>query len=190
MTEAQLLGQFEAAIANIEMPEALATEVSRVLHETHEVTRTERRREIAALKRKLDEIQARDDKLVALYIDGKLDDVTYARQRDLLLTERHQAAERLSAASDELDDKYLATADRIFELAKRARSLWNQRTPSEKRQLLEMVLSNPTLDGASVRWEMKKPFAILAEMTKGNDWRARSDSNARPSASETDALSS
>lgn len=177
VTEAELLAQFEAAIANIEMPEALATEISRVLHETHEVTRAERRREIAALKRALEEVQGRDDKLVALYIDGKLDDVTYARQRNLLMTERHQAAERLSAASDELDDKYLATADRTFELAKRARSLWNQRTPAEKRQLLEMVLSNPTLDGATLRWEMKKPFAILAEMTKGNDWRARRDSN-------------
>ncbi|MCC7107889.1 MAG: hypothetical protein IT382_01250, partial [Deltaproteobacteria bacterium] len=177
ITEAQLLGQFEAAIANIEMPEALAAEISRVLRETHEVTRAERRREIATLKRALEEVQARDDKLVSLYIDGKLDDVTYARQRDLLMTERHEAAERLSAASEELDDKYLATADRVFELAKRARSLWNQRTPSEKRQLLEMVLSNPRLDGVTVRYDMKKPFAILSEMTKGNDWRARRDSN-------------
>ena len=147
----------------------------------HPGARRARRREIAALRRTLEEVQARDDKLVSLYIDGKLDDVTYARQRDLFMTERHQAAERLSAASEELDDKYLATADRIFELAKRARSLWNQRSPAEKRQLLEMVLSNPRLDGVTVRWEMKKPFAILAEMTKGNDWRARSDSNARPS---------
>ena len=84
-------------------------------------------------------------------------------------------------ASGKLDDKYLATADRIFELAKRARSLWNQRSPAEERQLLEVVLSNPVLDGATVRWEMKKPFAILAEMTNGSAWRARSDSNARPS---------
>jgi hypothetical protein len=77
----------------------------------------------------------------------------------------------------ELDDKYLVTADRCFELAKQARTLWNQRTPSERRQLLEMVLSNQQLDGATVRYEMKKPFAILAEMTKGPDWRAHCDSN-------------
>ncbi len=47
VTEAQLLAQFEAAIANIEMPHALADEISRVLRETHEVVRVERRREIA-----------------------------------------------------------------------------------------------------------------------------------------------
>lgn len=176
VTEAQLLAQFEAAIANIEMPHALADEISRVLRETHEVVRIERRREIAALKRTVDDVQAREDKIVAMYVDGKLDDVTYQRQRDMLLNEKHAALDRLSAASEELDDKYLVTADRCFELAKQARTLWNQRSPSEKRQLLEMVLSNPRLDGASARWDLKKPFAVLSEMKAAKDWRARRDS--------------
>jgi hypothetical protein len=35
-----------------------------------------------------------------------------------------------------------------------------------------MVLSSSFLDGVTVRWEMNRPFAILSEMTKGNDWRA------------------
>ena len=43
----------------------------------------------------------------------------------------------------------------------------------EKRGLLDLLLSNSTLTGASVGYELRKPFAILAEMTKGNDWRAR-----------------
>lgn len=173
VTEARLLAQFEAAIANIEMPHALADEISAVLRETHEVVRAERRREIAVLKRTVEDVQAREDKIVALYVDGKLDEVTYQRQRELLLSEKHAAMDRLSAANDELDDKYLVTANRIFELAKQARTLWNQRMPAERRELLEMVVSNPQLDGSSVRYEMKKPFAILAEMTKGNEWRAR-----------------
>ena len=177
VTEAQLVAQFEVAIANIEMPHVLADEVSRVLRETHDVVRTERRREIAALKKAIDELQAREDKVVALYVDGKLDDVAYARQRDMLLTEKHAAIDRMNAANEDLDDKYLVTADRIFELAKQARSLWNQRTTSEKRLLLEMVLSNPQLEGATLRYEMKKPFAILSQMTNGPDWRARCDSN-------------
>jgi hypothetical protein len=177
VTEADLLAQFDAAIANIEVPHALADEISAVLRETHDVVRQERRREIAVLKRTIEDVQAREDKIVAMYVDGKLDEVTYQRQRDMLLSEKHAAMDRLSAASDELDDKDLVTADRIFELAKRARTRWNQRTPSGRRELLEVVLSNPMLDGVTVRWEMKKPFAILGEMTKGNDWRARQDSN-------------
>jgi DNA invertase Pin-like site-specific DNA recombinase len=181
VTETHLLMQLEAAVANIELPHALADEISRVLRETHDVVRTERRREIGVLKRTIEDVQGREDKIVAMYVDGKLDDVTYQRQRGMLLTEKHAAMDRLSSANEELDDKYLVTADRIFELAKQARTLWNQRTPSERRQLLELVVSNPRLEGSSVRFEMKKPFAILGEMTKGPDWRARRDSNRRSS---------
>ncbi len=180
VTEQNLLAQFEAAVANIEIPHALADEISRVLRETHDVVAAERRREIAKLKTAVDELQQREDKVVAMYVDNKLDDVTYKRQREMLLTEKHGAIDRLNVASEDLDDKYLATADRVFELAKKARSLWNRRTPSEQRELLEMVLSNPQLDGSTVRYEMKKSFAILGEMAKGPDWRARRDSNTGP----------
>jgi site-specific DNA recombinase len=177
VTEAQLLAQFEAAVVDVDMPEVLAKEVMRTLRASHESLRAERQREIAVLKKTLEDVQEREDRVVKLYVDGKLDDVTYQRQRDMLMTEKHTAMERLSAANDELDDKYLDTAERIFELAKRARSLWNERTPSEKRELLETLLSKSRLHGAKVQYEMRKPFAILAEMAKGNDWRARHDSN-------------
>ena len=97
VTEAELLAQFEAAVANIEMPTALADEISRVLRETHDVVREERRREIATLKRTIDELQAREDRVVALYVDGKLDDVTYQRHRNTLLTDKHAALDRLGS---------------------------------------------------------------------------------------------
>jgi site-specific DNA recombinase len=178
VTETQLLAQFEAAIADVDMPTVLAAEVMRTLRAKHETVREERQREIAVLKRTLHDVQEREDRVVKLYVDGKLDDVTYQRQRDMLMTEKQAAMERLTAASDELDDEYLNNAERIFELATSARSLWNKRSPSEKRELLETLLSNSRLHGANVQYEMKKPFAILSEMAKGPDWRARCDSNA------------
>jgi hypothetical protein len=125
--------------------------------------------------------QAREDRLVDLYVDSKLDQATYERQRQRLAGERQEAIDRLARASEDLDDQYLVTAERIFELAKQAKTLWKRRAPADQRQLLEMVLSNPRLEGVRARWAMKKPFAILAEMAKGGAWRARSDSNARPS---------
>lgn len=33
-----------------------------------------------------------------------------------------------------------------------------------------MILSNPVLDGLSVRYDLKKPFAVLAEMKHSEDW--------------------
>ncbi len=177
VTETKILAQLEGAIADVEVPAATADEILAFLRESHERSRVDRRRETAQLQRALDDVQAREDRLVALYVDGKLDEATYRRQRDLMQDERQGAMERMKAAHDALDAGYLATAERIFELAKQARTLWNERNPRERRELLEMVLSNPRLDGVTVRYDLKKPFAILSEMAKGGDYRAQADSN-------------
>jgi hypothetical protein len=41
----------------------------------------------------------------------------------------------------------------------------------EKRDLLQRVVCNPRLDGRTVRYELQKPFAILARMNQDGDWR-------------------
>jgi site-specific DNA recombinase len=171
VTESNLLGQFEAAIAEITIPDAVAAEVARVLRETHDAARAGRKREIAALKRAVEHVEKREDELTNRLLDGKLDDIVYARQQQRLASERQEAVDRLARASEHLDDRCLVTTERIFELAKQSKSLWKRRSPTEQRELLEMLLSNPRLEGVSARWDMKKPFAILAEMAKGGQWR-------------------
>jgi hypothetical protein len=46
-------------------------------------------------------------------------------------------------------------------------------TRRERRRLLETLVSNPRLDGGTVRFDLKKPFQILSEMREDPDWRAR-----------------
>jgi hypothetical protein len=45
----------------------------------------------------------------------------------------------------------LVTAQRVLELAKNAKSLWEGRQPSERRDLLARLVCNPRLDGRTVR---------------------------------------
>ena len=45
----------------------------------------------------------------------------------------------------------------------------------------QLVLSNAQLDRGTVRYTLRKPLAILAEMRGSADWRTRHDSNMRPS---------
>ncbi len=58
-----------------------------------------------------------------------------------------------------------------LELATKAKSLWISRNGHEKRELLEKLLSNPTLSGKTLRYDLKKPFSVLAEMRQKNEWR-------------------
>lgn len=77
-----------------------------------------------------------------------------------------------------LEEKQHSITDAGFEtvkstigLAKQAKTLWLSRSPDGRREFLELILSNPVLDGPTLRYEMKKPFAALAEMAKKEKWR-------------------
>ena len=53
---------------------------------------------------------------------------------------------------------------------------------SEKAKLLRMVLSNCAVDAANIYPTYRKPFDLIFERAKNEEWRARRDSNPRPSA--------
>ena len=54
---------------------------------------------------------------------------------------------------------------------------WEYRTELQSTNdifdLLQRLLSKLTLDGVNIRFDLKKPFAILAEMARKSDWRSR-----------------
>jgi hypothetical protein len=64
----------------------------------------------------------------------------------------------------------IETAKTVLELATSAKSLWIDRSAYERREFLNKVLSNPILDGLTVRYELKKPFAVLLKMNEKDKW--------------------
>jgi len=51
-----------------------------------------------------------------------------------------------------------------LELAKDAESNWKMATPTDRVVLLKSVLWNFSLDGLNVRYDLKKPFALLSQI--------------------------
>jgi hypothetical protein len=45
----------------------------------------------------------------------------------------------------------------------------------EKRDFLARLVCNPRLDGRTVRFDLRKPFAVLAKMRAANDWRPQGE---------------
>jgi hypothetical protein len=64
----------------------------------------------------------------------------------------------------------------------KAYSLYVKQTPEEKAKLLRLVLSNCSVDAVSLYPTYRKPFDLIFERAKNEEWRARGDSNSRPSA--------
>ncbi|MDP2342689.1 MAG: recombinase family protein [Deltaproteobacteria bacterium] len=165
-----ILGQFAAAVDAIHITDVLAIQIADDLNATHKEVQEQRRREGAKFEHALRELDVKEGKLVDEMFDGGLSRDVAKRQLERIQEERLRLTRQVQAAGEALDDRYLKTAADVLELAKSARSLWESRTPSEKRLLIERLVSNATLDGVTVRYDLKKPFAILGRMAKGTVW--------------------
>jgi hypothetical protein len=73
-------------------------------------------------------------------------------------------------------------AGRILELANKAYFLYVKQSLAEKAKLLNLMLSNCAIDAASIYPTYRKPFDLILAKPKNEEWRARGDSNSRPSA--------
>lgn len=89
----------------------------------------------------------------------------------------------------EAEDNYYITAKYILDLSIRAYDLFKSSEVEEKRQLIKLVLSNLRLSGKNLVFNAAKPFDLILDCTDHQVWRARQDSNLRPTDSKSGALS-
>ena len=80
------------------------------------------------------------------------------------------------------EKKYYEEGVRIIETLKNAFSLYLQQTPSEKRKMLNYLLSNCTLEDEKVSYNYNLHFSYFVNFSKSNKKYACRDSNAGPSA--------
>ncbi len=64
------------------------------------------------------------------------------------------------------DENFYLTANIVLNLAKKAYELFQNSEVEEKRQLLNFLLQNPTLEGKKLNFELKTPFNTVLEANK------------------------
>jgi hypothetical protein len=69
---------------------------------------------------------------------------------------------------------------RILELAQNAYFLYLTRKPTEQAELLKRVLLNCSIDAVSLYPTYRKPFDLIFNRAKNEEWSGREDSNLRP----------
>jgi hypothetical protein len=74
-------------------------------------------------------------------------------------------------------------AARILELANKAYFLYVRQNHTEKAKLLKLLLSNCAIHAVSVYPTYRKPFDLIFQRVKAEEWCARGDSNTEPSRS-------
>ena len=140
------------------------------------------------LKQRLSAVRHRLDQAYLDKLDGKISEEFWSRKSVEWICEEQQILLAIQGLEQGRPER-IFDAVRTLELANRAYSLYVRQPALEKAKLLRMVLSNCTVDAASVYPTYRKPFDLIFRRAKNEEWRARRDSNPRPCAPEAHALS-
>ena len=175
--EEDILDQLGSALDAISLTTEIAEAIAKELTATHRQAVESKSKSANVYRSEIAELEEREDRLFTRFDAGEIDRETYDRQLARIRAEKKERFEKLRDADAQSDNAYLVTAERVLELAMAAKSMWDQRNATEKRELLERLVCNPRLDGRNVRFDWKKPFAALAQMKAANEWRPQGDSN-------------
>lgn len=144
-----------------------------MLHDTsradaHAQSEGERlRARLAQARRRIE--QAYLDKL-----DGKITEALWAARSSEWNQEEEQIQTALDGLHRQSPERRLEGV-RILELANKAYFLYLKQPPVEKAKVLEIVLSNCKIHAASVDPQYRKPFDLIFQRVKKEEWLALED---------------
>ncbi len=170
VSEEHIFHEFQPALNSVKVSEQRADEIMHALNETEEKANRAHKRHLETMREHLKGMENAEDRLYDDLRKGVLDETGYKRQIERVRKERNELTEAIIKADQEVTGAVLVTAKKIIELARKAPDLYLRATPEERRGLLAKILSNPILDGLTVRYELKKPFSLVARMASSSHW--------------------
>jgi hypothetical protein len=135
------------------------------------------------LQQRLASVRHRLDQAYLDKLDGKITEEFWTRKTAEWHAEEQQIQIAIQALA-QIKPERMLDAVRILELANKAYFLYLKQSPTEKAKLLNIVLSNCAIDAVSIYPTYRKPFDMIFARAKNEEWRARRDSNSRPSGSK------
>ena len=188
MPEAELSDRLGEVLKGIYVPEDVVRAIVDKVAKDDGSAENERLQRLTDAQQRLAALRTRMDRLYDDKLDGKIDETFWNRR----ITDWRSNERALQGTVDSLSiplakDRAL-TAERVLELANKAHFLYLTRNHAERGQLLKHVLLNCETDGAKLTPTYRKPFDVIFERAKREEWSGREDLNLRPPGPEPGAL--
>jgi site-specific DNA recombinase len=188
MREQEVSDRMGELLKDIYVPETVAHTIVDSLQSDSAHAETERQKRIAGIEQRLAALRARMDQMYEDKLDGKVDAEFWTRKTNDWREEERKLEADLSSLTVQVPAENALTVKRIFELANKAHFLYLTRNSTDRGQLLKSVLLNCDTDGVSFAPTYRKPFDLIFERAKNEDWSGREDLNLRPPGPEPGAL--
>ena len=116
-----------------------------------------------ALKREHAKTKENADRLLDLRLNGEIDEATFSEKHTELRDRLAEIAVQIEAQSRREAER-AESAIRLFELSQALCEKWVTADVPEKRELLNLVCLNFSLDGVTLCPTLRKPFDVIAEV--------------------------
>lgn len=107
-------------------------------------------------------------------LEGKISEEFWIKKSAEWQQEEMQLRHSLKSLEDVKPERYL-NASHSLELANKAYSLYVRQDHAERAKLLKIVLSNCGIDAASLYPTYRRPFDLIFQRAKTEEWRALED---------------
>jgi site-specific DNA recombinase len=188
MREQEVSDRMGELLKDIYVPEMVAHTIVDSLQSDSADAEAERQKRIAGTQQRLVALRARIDQMYEDKLDGKVNEEFWTRKTNEWREQERKLESELSSLRGQVPAENALTVKRIFELANKAHFLYFTRNQAERGQLLKSVLLNCDTDGVSFTATYRKPFDLIFQRAKRQEWSGREDLNLRPPGPEPGAL--
>jgi hypothetical protein len=172
MREQEVSDRMGELLKGIYVPEKIAQTIVDSLQSDSTRAEAERQKRIAATQQRIAALRVRMDQMYEDKLDGKIDDEFWTRKMNEWQEQERELESELSSLKVLVTTESVLTVKRIFELANSAHFLYFTRNQADRGQLLKSVLLNCGTDGVSLWPVYRKPFDVIFERAKKQEWWA------------------
>lgn len=167
------LGQ---VLKDIHIPDEVLAQLQQSL--LHDKSRDEAhvKSESERLRTRLAQVRRRTEQAYLDKLDGKISEAFWEAKSSEWKQDEQQILMALKGLEQQSPERILDGV-RILELANKAYFLYLKQPPAEKAKLLRIVLSNCEIDAATVDPTYRKPFDLIFQRVKNEEWLPGLDSN-------------
>ncbi|WP_433942262.1 recombinase family protein [Brevundimonas diminuta] len=154
--------RFAGLLRQLRFDDAAFELIQRALRESLQDETRERRAAIERLRGEADRLQARIERMYEDKLDGVISDDFYRRMQIVWREERDRCLKDIERHHS-ADDEYIDNGIALIRLGREAHDLFERASASEKRRVLNLVLSNCSWAHGELTAKFRQPFDLLSE---------------------------
>ncbi len=171
-----VINQLLEVFKSFKLPDDLLADILDYIKRSHEAEKELNHASVKQLQIENNNLTQKLNRLTDLLIEGHIEQKIYDAKRKEIAFRKDEILCILKD-NNGADDKFKDALCNIISLAAKGADSFESSKTDQKRGLIGFVFSNLKLEGSSLRYTLRKPFEVFAQLPHNPEWRALEDLN-------------